>query len=112
LVIEHFHRWNIGCTIANINHIFKQNRAFFWWCVFVNAGTKTKAQELLQNNRANYIAKADYSNGSEIDQIVKSILDQISLKASVKQNRAFFWWCVFINAGIIPSIFDALVNAK
>ncbi|SSC08828.1 haloacid dehalogenase-like hydrolase [bacterium endosymbiont of Bathymodiolus sp. 5 South] len=48
-------------------------------------GAKTKAQELLQNNRANYIAKADYSNGSEIDQIVKSILDQISLKASVKQ---------------------------
>jgi hypothetical protein len=46
-------------------------------------GAKTKAQELLQNNRANYIAKADYSNGSEIDQIVKSILDQISLKASV-----------------------------
>jgi sulfite reductase alpha subunit-like flavoprotein len=48
-------------------------------------GAKTKARELLQNNRANYIAKADYSNGSEIDQIVKSILDQISLKASVKQ---------------------------
>jgi hypothetical protein len=41
--------------------------------------------KLLKNDRANYIAKADYSNDSEIDQIVKSILDQISLKASVKQ---------------------------
>jgi hypothetical protein len=38
---------------------------------------------LLMRNK-NYIAKADYSNNSEIDQIVKSILDQISLKASVK----------------------------
>jgi hypothetical protein len=46
---------------------------------------KTKAKKLLKNDRANYIAKADYSNDSEIDQIVKSILDQISLKASVKQ---------------------------
>ena len=48
-------------------------------------GAKTKAKKLLKNDRANYIAKADYSNNSEIDQIVKSILDQISLKASVKQ---------------------------
>jgi hypothetical protein len=63
----------------------------FLWCLTIGVyppntkGAKTKARELLQNNRANYIAKADYSNGSEIDQIVKSILDQISLKASVKQ---------------------------
>jgi enterochelin esterase-like enzyme len=52
-------------------------------------GAKTKARELLQNNRANYIAKADYSNSSETDQIVKSILSQISLKASVKQYTEY-----------------------
>ncbi|CAB5494102.1 haloacid dehalogenase-like hydrolase [Bathymodiolus thermophilus thioautotrophic gill symbiont] len=46
---------------------------------------KEKAQELLQNDRANYVAKADYSDGSEIDQILKSILNQISTKASVEQ---------------------------
>jgi len=48
-------------------------------------GAKEKAQGLLENDRANYIAKADYSDNSEIDQIVKSILNQISTKASVEQ---------------------------
>lgn len=47
--------------------------------------TKQKAKALLTNNRANYIAKADYSENSEIDQIIKAIISQISTKASVKQ---------------------------
>jgi len=45
---------------------------------------QTKAQELLKNNRANYIAIADYSQNSEIDQIIKSIITQISAKANIK----------------------------
>jgi hypothetical protein len=45
-------------------------------------GAKKKAQQLLRNDRANYIAKADYSENSEIDKIVKGILDDIG-----------FWWC-------------------
>ena len=48
-------------------------------------GAKKKAQKLLENDRANYIAKADYSENSEIDKIVKGILDQISSKASIQQ---------------------------
>ncbi len=49
-------------------------------------GAKNKAQELLKNNRANYIAKADYSPDSDIDKIIISIIDRISIKASVKQH--------------------------
>jgi len=47
--------------------------------------TKQKAQELLTNDRANYIAKADYAKNSEIEQIIKSIINQISTKASIKK---------------------------
>ena len=48
-------------------------------------GAKEKAEELLKNNRANYIAKADYSEDSGIDKIIKGIIDQISSKANIKQ---------------------------
>lgn len=49
-------------------------------------GAKEKAQkDLLPNNRANYVAKADYSNDSEIDRIIKSIINQISAKAKIEQ---------------------------
>lgn len=49
-------------------------------------GAKVKAKKnLLENDRANYIAKADYSEDSEIDQIIKTIIDRISAKASVNK---------------------------
>ena len=40
---------------------------------------KETAKTLLEQNRVNYVAKADYSNGSEIDTIIKSTIDRISL---------------------------------
>lgn len=46
--------------------------------------SKKEAKKLLQNQRASYIAKADYSEDSEIDKIIKSILKQISAKEKIK----------------------------
>ncbi len=40
---------------------------------------KETAKTLLEQNRVNYIAKADYTDGSEIDAIIKSTIDRISL---------------------------------
>ena len=48
---------------------------------------KQKAEELLANNRANYIAKADYSEKSGIVKIIKAILHQISTEASIKKYK-------------------------
>ncbi|SFV88814.1 FIG00854906: hypothetical protein [hydrothermal vent metagenome] len=50
------------------------------------SGAKSKAQELLKNNRASYIAKANYSENSDLVKIIKGILKQISIKASIKQH--------------------------
>ena len=38
---------------------------------------KNKVVELLRNNRVNYLALADYSEGSELDGLVKQIIDQM-----------------------------------
>ncbi len=48
-------------------------------------GAKEKAQELLENDRANYIAEADYSENSGIVEIIKGIIDQISTKAKIEK---------------------------
>ena len=40
---------------------------------------KETAKTLLEQNRVNYIAKANYTDGSEIDAIIKSTIDRISL---------------------------------
>lgn len=48
-------------------------------CVYVPKD-KEKAESQLENGRATYIALADYSNGSKLDQICKNILDEIALK--------------------------------
>jgi hypothetical protein len=48
-------------------------------------GAKEKAQKLLQNDRANYIAKTDYSENSDIVNIIQGILDQIAAKENIRQ---------------------------
>lgn len=40
---------------------------------------KTKVKDLLLNNRVNYITQADYSEGSELDVIVKKIVKKIMI---------------------------------
>jgi 2-hydroxy-3-keto-5-methylthiopentenyl-1-phosphate phosphatase len=39
---------------------------------------KEQCCELIEQNRADYIAPADYSEGSELDQIVKLVIDRLS----------------------------------
>lgn len=48
-------------------------------------GAKKKVEKLLENKRANYIAKADYSENSDIDNIIKNIIDQISSKEKIRK---------------------------
>ncbi len=42
-------------------------------------GAKNKIKKLINEGRVNFIAPADYRNGSNIDKIVKSILDKIQI---------------------------------
>ena len=44
---------------------------------------KEIALELKKDNRASFIAKADYSNNSKIDKLIKSIIDSIETKAKI-----------------------------
>ena len=44
---------------------------------------KDIALELKKDNRASFIAKADYSNGSKVDKLIKGIIDSIETKAKI-----------------------------
>ncbi len=48
-----------------------------------------KVANLYEGNRVNFIAKADYKNGSELDRIVKLIIDGIAIKEAleIKQEK-------------------------
>jgi 2-hydroxy-3-keto-5-methylthiopentenyl-1-phosphate phosphatase len=41
---------------------------------------KAKVEELLKDNRVNYIVPADYSQGGELDAIVKTIINEMALR--------------------------------
>lgn len=45
---------------------------------------KRKAQKLINEDRVNFIAPADYSDGSEIDAIIKLILDKVAADAALE----------------------------
>ena len=47
--------------------------------IAVYGDNKDTAKKLLEQDRVNFIAAADYTEGSEIDTILKSTLDRISL---------------------------------
>lgn len=40
--------------------------------------TKAKAQKLLKEGRVNFLAPADYTEGKQIDQIIKAIIDKVA----------------------------------
>jgi hypothetical protein len=42
-------------------------------------GQRTQLNELIRDNRVNHVCPADYSEGSEIDLVVKTIIDKIEL---------------------------------
>lgn len=48
-------------------------------------GAEKKAKELIDNKRATYVAKANYSEKSDLDNLIKSIIDDISLQ--IKMNK-------------------------
>ena len=45
--------------------------------VYTNSNKKATAQQLIRDNRANFICRADYSEGKEMHMIVKRILNKI-----------------------------------
>ncbi|MDR0907091.1 MAG: haloacid dehalogenase-like hydrolase, partial [Rikenellaceae bacterium] len=40
-------------------------------------GERTKSERLIDENRVNFVSPADYSEGHELDRIVKTIIDKI-----------------------------------
>ncbi|MBI9039507.1 MAG: haloacid dehalogenase-like hydrolase [Bacteroidales bacterium] len=46
-------------------------------------GARKKTEKLISDGRVNFIAPADYKNGSNIDKIVKNILDKIQVEKSI-----------------------------
>jgi len=47
-------------------------------------GAKNKIENLISEGRVNFIAPADYKNGSKIDKIVKNIIDKIQVDKSLR----------------------------
>lgn len=47
------------------------------------AKLKSKVEKLLTDNRANYVAPADYSHGSDLDTILKAIINHIASRESI-----------------------------
>ncbi|MEI6846700.1 MAG: HAD family hydrolase [Chlorobiaceae bacterium] len=45
---------------------------------------KSEVEKLLDEKRVSYVAPANYSEGSELDEIIKAVLDQASAKASIE----------------------------
>ena len=48
-------------------------------------GGKSTANQLLNDKRVTYVARADYSTGEDIDTIVKRVIDQISTREDIKK---------------------------
>ncbi len=46
-------------------------------------GAKKRVIDIVKNGRAKYVAKADYSKGSDVDTIIRAIIDQISAEESI-----------------------------
>ena len=49
---------------------------------------KTKVKKMIQNNRIKYYAPADYTEGSELDRLVKAIVDKTATY-EVLENQHF-----------------------
>ena len=47
--------------------------------VYKRGTPKTKAEKLLSEGRVNFVASANYSEGRKIDQIIKAIIDKVSV---------------------------------
>ena len=50
-------------------------------------GSQEKVAHLFENGRVNYICKADYSSNSELEKVVKLIIDGISIRETLEMKR-------------------------
>ncbi len=50
-------------------------------------GAKNKTEKLMDEGRVNFIAPADYRNGSYVDKIVKSIIDKIQIDKTLNRLK-------------------------
>ena len=48
---------------------------------------KDQANELLRNDRVNFVAQANYKEGSELDKLVKDVISEIALKDSLVRKN-------------------------
>ena len=48
---------------------------------------KDQADELMKNDRVNYVAQANYKEGSELDKLVKDVISEIALKDSLVRKN-------------------------
>ena len=51
-------------------------------------GERDKVSNLFEDGRVNYICKADYSEHSELDKVIKLILDSIEIRENLAKRRA------------------------
>ena len=50
-------------------------------------GSQEKVAHLFEDGRVNYICKADYSSNSELEKVVKLIIDSISIRETLELKR-------------------------
>lgn len=55
--------------------------------LYSEASKKEDVAQLLKDDRVNYICRADYSQGSELDQVMKLIVDSISIKETLNKKQ-------------------------
>ncbi|HMM00425.1 MAG TPA: HAD family hydrolase [Bacilli bacterium] len=51
-------------------------------------GSKEKVESLFEDGRVNYIAKADYSSGSDLDKVVKLIIQEIAVSSELAKKQS------------------------
>lgn len=51
------------------------------------SGAKKKAKGLIENKRATYVAEANYSENSDLDKLLKSIINEIALQVEMERYK-------------------------
>ena len=52
-------------------------------------GKRREMNTLIRDNRVNYVCAADYTEGSEIDKVVKRIIDKIAADVALEELKTF-----------------------
>lgn len=65
-------------------------RAYGGKSIAVYNKSKDVANKLIQDGRADFMAEADYTEGSEMEQLVKMIIDHMKCDEALKQKGASY----------------------